>query len=40
LILLSAPHLLFNTPLMSERCPVPRVYLGADIWWRYHIPTV
>jgi DNA-binding LacI/PurR family transcriptional regulator len=38
IILLSGPHLILNTPLLQS-CPVPRVYIGGDVW-RWGIPSV
>jgi hypothetical protein len=38
-ILLSGPQLLLNTPLFEEDCPVPRVYIGGNLW-RWRIPSV
>jgi DNA-binding LacI/PurR family transcriptional regulator len=38
IILLSGPHLLQNSPLLDD-CPVPRVFIGGDIW-PLKIPSV
>src|SRR5213075_1450352 len=39
LIMLTPPTMLEKTALVVN-CPIPRVYIGADVCWRYQIPSV